>query len=75
MADDDQNRAREAEAEREAEINSEMERVDQDPDQVDDGSESLGTESAESGTPRDGEDDAESPLDEPDSDETADDGA
>lgn len=53
MADDDQDRAREKEAEREAEIESEMERVDQDPDEVDEGSENLGTQSADSGAPDD----------------------
>lgn len=55
MAEDDQDRANEMEAEREAEINSEMERVDQDPDQVQEGSENLGRQSAESGTPRKGD--------------------
>lgn len=52
MADDNQNRAREADAEREAEIASEMDRVDQDPDQVSEGDRNLGTQSAPSGTPR-----------------------
>lgn len=55
MADDDQDRTREEEAEREAEIESEMSRVDQDPDQVRQGGENLGTQSADSGTPRDEE--------------------
>ena len=53
MAEDDQDRAREMEAERRAEIESELERIDQDPDRVDDADESLGTQSAPSGTTRD----------------------
>lgn len=52
MAEDDQDRASEIEAERRAEIESEMERVGQDPDQVDAGDGSLGTQSADSGTTR-----------------------
>lgn len=55
MAEDDQDRARETRAEREAEITSEMERVDQDPDQVNEGSDSLGAQNAPSGTPREAE--------------------
>ncbi|WP_121741060.1 hypothetical protein [Natronorubrum halophilum] len=46
MAEDDADRANEYEAEREAEIEDELERVDQDPDQVDDGSGDLGTQNA-----------------------------
>lgn len=53
MAEDDRDRAREAEAEREAEIASEMERIGRNPEQVSEGSDSLGTQSADSGTPRD----------------------
>lgn len=68
MAEDDQDRDREAEAEREAEIESEMERVDQDPDQVQEGSESLGTQSADSGTSRD-EDGSEATRDQEPADE------
>jgi len=52
MAKDDQDRANEKKAEQEAEINAEMERVGQDPDQVQEGSENLGTQSAPSGEPR-----------------------
>lgn len=59
MADKNQNRQREQAAEREAEINSEMERVDQDPDQVQEGSEDLGTQNAPSGQPQDEEDTGE----------------
>lgn len=61
MADDDQDRTREEEAEREAEIESELERVDEDPDQVDEGSENLGGQSSDSGTPRGGDDDGSVP--------------
>lgn len=46
------------EAEHVAEIDSEMKRVDQDPDQVRVGGEDLGTQSADSGTPRDEEEPA-----------------
>lgn len=52
MAEDDQDRTREKEAELEAEIDSEMERIGQNPDQVQEGSENLGTQSAASGNPR-----------------------
>ena len=55
MAKDDEDRANEMEAEREAEIEAEMERVGQNPEQVDDGTDSLGTQSAPSGEPRDRE--------------------
>lgn len=55
MAEDNQDRANEAEAEKEAEIAAEMERVGQDPDQVDAGTESLGKQSAASGEPREEE--------------------
>jgi hypothetical protein len=51
MAADDQDRRREAEAELEAEIDSELERVGENPKQVDAGKDSLGTQSAPSGTP------------------------
>lgn len=63
MADDDQDRTREAEAERRAEIESEMERVDQNPEQVEEGSDTLGTQSADSGSPREEEDVEERPED------------
>ncbi len=46
MAEDDADRANEYEAEREAEIEDELERVDQDPDQVDAGDDDLGTQNA-----------------------------
>ena len=49
MAEDDADRTRETEAEHEAEIESELKRVGQDPDQVRDGSDSLGTQRSESG--------------------------
>lgn len=52
MAEDDRDRESEREAEREAEITAEMERVGQNPEQVSEGSESLGTQSADSGEPR-----------------------
>lgn len=52
MAEDDQDRQRELEAEREAEIQAELERVDQDPDDVQEGRENLGTPNAPSGQPR-----------------------
>lgn len=69
MAEDDQDRARETEAERKAEITSEMERVGQDPDQVNAGSDSLGTQNAPSGSPREGEaSDANGDADENDDD-------
>lgn len=54
MAEDDQDRTQEKQAELEAEINSELERVGKDPDEVDDGSDNLGTQSAPSGTPHEG---------------------
>ena len=46
MAEDDTDRKDEYEAEREAEIEDEMERVDQDPDQVDAGDDGLGKQNA-----------------------------
>jgi hypothetical protein len=49
MAKDDQDRAREKAAEREAEIESEMRRVGQNPEQLSDGRDTLGSQSAESG--------------------------
>jgi hypothetical protein len=52
MPEDDNDRASELESEREAEIESEMERVDQDPEQVDEGTDHLGKQSADSGTSR-----------------------
>ncbi|WP_440765041.1 hypothetical protein [Natronorubrum sp. DTA7] len=55
MAEDDADRANEYEAEREAEIEDELERVDQDPDQVDAGDDDLGTQNA----PREDAEDAE----------------
>lgn len=55
MADDDQDRTRGREAEREAEIEPEMKRIDQDPNQVDEGSENLGAQNAGIGSPRDEE--------------------
>lgn len=56
------------EAEREAEINAEMARVGQDPDQVQEGSENLGTQSAPSGEPR-----GDIPEEDEDEDEETDD--
>lgn len=46
MAEDDADRANEAEAEREAEIEEELERIDRDPDEVADGDSNLGTQNA-----------------------------
>lgn len=46
MAEDDTDRADEYEAEREAEVEEELERVDRDPDEVDDGDDDLGTQNA-----------------------------
>lgn len=46
MAEDNTDRADEYEAEREAEIEEELERVDRDPDEVDDGDDDLGTQNA-----------------------------
>lgn len=70
MAEDDQDRTQEKQAELEAEINSELERVGKDPDEVDDGSDNLGTQSAPSGTPHeDGQPSAE--RDDDEVDETA----
>lgn len=46
MAEDDSDRANEHEAEREAEINEELERIDRDPDEVDEGDDNLGTQNA-----------------------------
>ncbi|MDJ1431702.1 hypothetical protein [Halostagnicola sp. A-GB9-2] len=42
MAEDDTDRKDEYEAEREAEIEDELERVDRNPDEVDDGDDNLG---------------------------------
>lgn len=66
MAEDDTDRADELEAEREAEIEEELERIDRNPDEVDEGDDNLGTQNA----PRsDGE-----PTDDPDpSEETTED--
>ena len=46
MAEDDTDRVDELEAEREAEIEEELERIGRDPDTVDDGDDSLGTQNA-----------------------------
>ncbi|GAB7020147.1 hypothetical protein [Halostagnicola bangensis] len=46
MAEDDTDRKDEYEAEREAEIEDELERIDRDPDEVDDGDDNLGTQNA-----------------------------
>ncbi|OLZ40742.1 hypothetical protein A6E15_06940 [Natrinema saccharevitans] len=46
MAEDDTDRTDEYEAEREAEIEDELERIDRDPDEVDDGDGALGTQNA-----------------------------
>lgn len=72
MAEDDKDRANETEAEREAEITAEMERVGQDPDQVQEGSENLGTQNAPSGELREDateEDEAEEAEEEEPKDE------
>ncbi len=52
MAEENTDRADEYEAELEAEINAELERIGQDPDRVDEGSDQLGTQNAPSGEPR-----------------------
>ncbi|WIV66783.1 hypothetical protein [Natrialbaceae archaeon AArc-T1-2] len=54
MAEDDTDRADELEAEREAEIEDELERIGRDPDEVDEGDD-LGTQNA----PRSDEEDVE----------------
>ncbi|ELY95808.1 hypothetical protein [Natrialba taiwanensis] len=46
MAEDDTDRADEYESEREAEIEDELERIDRDPDEADDGSSEVGSQSA-----------------------------
>lgn len=46
MAEDDTDRRDEREAEREAEIDDELERIDRDPDEVDDGDDDLGKQNA-----------------------------
>lgn len=46
MAEDDTDRQDEYEAEREAEVEDELERIDRDPDEVDEGSDDLGTQNA-----------------------------
>ncbi|SDR12791.1 hypothetical protein [Natronobacterium texcoconense] len=46
MAEDNTDRADEIEAEREAEIEDELERVGRDPDEVDAGDDDLGTQNA-----------------------------
>lgn len=55
MAEDDRDSDRERGIQRETEAEAEMEHVDQDPDQVQEGDDSLGTQSAPSGAPRDRE--------------------
>lgn len=52
MTEDDQDRTREAKAEREAEIEEETKRVGEDPGQVQDGESGLGKQSAASGEVR-----------------------
>ena len=67
MAEDDTDRVDEHEAEREAEIEDELDRIDRDPDEVDDGDANLGTQNA----PREDEEeiddleDAEADLEQP----------
>ncbi|ELY64520.1 hypothetical protein C489_17244 [Natrinema versiforme JCM 10478] len=70
MAEDDSDRANEYEAEREAEIEDELERIDRDPDEVDEGDGNLGTQNA----PREDADDLEEAEEaaESDADEEAD---
>ncbi|MFC3957993.1 hypothetical protein [Halovivax cerinus] len=46
MAEDDTDRRDELEAERTAEIEDELERIDRDPDEVNDGDDALGGQSA-----------------------------
>jgi hypothetical protein len=46
MAEDNTDREDEYEAEREAEIEDELERIDRDPDDVDAGDDDLGTQNA-----------------------------
>ena len=46
MAEDDADRADELEAEREAEVEDELERIGRDPDEIDDGDGDLGTQNA-----------------------------
>lgn len=46
MAEDDTDRRDEYEAEREAEVEDELERIDRDPEEVDEGSDDLGTQNA-----------------------------
>ena len=46
MAEDDADRANEHEAERDAEIEDELERIDRDPDEVSAGDDGLGTQNA-----------------------------
>ena len=52
MAEDDQDRTREQEAEREAGINAELERIGKGPEEVDAGCDSLGRQHSETGLPR-----------------------
>ncbi len=59
MAEDDTDRTDEYEAEREAEIEDELERIDRDPDDVDEGDGALGTQNA----PREDADDPEADRD------------
>jgi hypothetical protein len=54
MAEDGVDRERELEEEREAEIASELRRVGEDPDEVGEGEESLGTQNAPTGEVREG---------------------
>ncbi len=71
MAEDDSDRANEYEAEREAEIEEELERIDRDPDEVGEGGDDLGTQNApreEAEDLEDFEEDAEADADETDED-------
>lgn len=55
MAEEDSDRKNEKQAEREAEVEEELERIDRDPDEVDEGDDDLGTQNA----PRSDEEDIE----------------
>lgn len=70
MAEDNSDRANEYEAEREAEIEDELERIDRDPEEIDEGDSTLGTQNA----PREDADDLEEAegADESDADEETD---
>lgn len=65
MAEDNTDRADEHEAEREAAVEEELERIDRGPEEVDDGDAALGTQNAPREDAVDDLEDAESDIEQP----------